>query len=129
MHRTLSHKGGWYDIWSGDVSDAKGFRFISTGDLNLGENVVINHVLTYGNVKDHGDWLDKEELFSFVARPTYNWSPYNKTMLEVGYFDQEKLGIQAPKTSLVAQNSLSHTPSQRESLSSLVQKSDSLRLI
>ncbi|AYO17513.1 maltoporin [Vibrio owensii] len=86
----ISQGGGWYDIWSGDVSDAKGFRFISTGDLNLGENVVINHVLTYGNVKDHGDWLDKEELFSFVARPTYNWSPYNKTMLEVGYFDQEK---------------------------------------
>ncbi|MDW2239681.1 carbohydrate porin, partial [Vibrio sp. 1565-1] len=60
----ISQGGGWYDIWSGDVSDAKGFRFISTGDLNLGENVVINHVLTYGNVKDHGDWLDKEELFS-----------------------------------------------------------------
>lgn len=86
----ISQGGGWYDIWSGDVSDAKGFRFISTGDLNLGESIVINHVLTYGNVKDHGDWLDKEELFSFVARPTYNWSPYNKTMLEVGYFDQEK---------------------------------------
>ncbi|MCV6021870.1 carbohydrate porin, partial [Escherichia coli] len=48
----ISQGGGWYDIWSGDVSDAKGFRFISTGDLNLGENVVINHVLTYGNVKD-----------------------------------------------------------------------------
>ncbi len=76
---------------------------------------MINHVLTYGNVKDHGDWLDKEELFSFVARPTYNWSPYNKTMLEVGYFDQEKLGIQAPKTSLVAQNSLSHAISTGES--------------
>ncbi|MEQ6343625.1 MULTISPECIES: maltoporin [Vibrio] len=86
----ISQGGGWYDIWNGDVSDAKGFRFISTGDLNLGKNVVLNHVLTYGNAKDHGDWLDKEELFSFVARPTYNWSPYNKTMLEVGYFDQEK---------------------------------------
>lgn len=86
----ISQGGGWYDIWSGDVSQAKGFRLISTGDLNLSENVVINHVLTYGNVKDHGDGLDKETMVSFVARPTYIWSPYNKTMLEVGYFDQDK---------------------------------------
>ncbi|MCA0934180.1 maltoporin [Vibrio alginolyticus] len=86
----ISQGGGWYDIWSGDVSDAKGFRFISTGDLNLGENIVVNHVLTYGSAQDHEDWLDKEELFSFVARPTYNWSPYNKTMLEVGYFNKER---------------------------------------
>jgi len=86
----ISQGGGWYDIWSGDVSEAKGYRFISTGDLNVTDNFKINHVLTYGQAQDHGDWLDKEELFSFVARPTYNWSPYNKTMLEVGYFDQEK---------------------------------------
>ncbi|KUI98055.1 maltoporin [Vibrio sp. MEBiC08052] len=86
----ISQGGGWYDIWSGDVSDAKGFRLISTGDLNLSDNVVINHVFTYGNAKDHGDGLDKETMVSFVARPTYIWSPYNKTMLEVGYFDQDK---------------------------------------
>ncbi|SJN58246.1 Maltoporin precursor [Vibrio ruber DSM 16370] len=86
----ISQGGGWYDIWSGDVSQAKGFRLISTGDLNLSENVVINHVFTYGNAKDHGDGLDKETMISFVARPTYIWSPYNKTMLEVGYFDQDK---------------------------------------
>ncbi|EGQ8121617.1 maltoporin [Vibrio cholerae] len=86
----ISQGGGWYDIWSGDVSEAKGYRFISTGDLNVTDNFKINHVLTYGQAQDHGKGLDKEELFSFVARPTYNWSPYNKTMLEVGYFDQEK---------------------------------------
>ncbi|QXO18838.1 MULTISPECIES: maltoporin LamB [Gammaproteobacteria] len=86
----ISQGGGWYDYWSGDVSDAKAFRFISTGDLKLSDSIVINHVLTYGKAQDHGDWLDKEEMFSFVARPTYSWSSYNKTMLEVGYFDQEK---------------------------------------
>ena len=86
----ISQGGGWYDIWSGDVSEAKAYRFISTGDLNIGENVIFHHVLTYGSAKDHGDWLDSEELFSFVARPTYNWSPYNKTMIEVGYMNQEK---------------------------------------
>ncbi|PNH77775.1 maltoporin [Vibrio diazotrophicus] len=86
----ISQGGGWYDIWSGDVSEAKGYRFISTGDLNITDNFIINHVLTYGQAQDHGDWLDKEDLFSFVARPTYNWSAYNKTIFEVGYFDQEK---------------------------------------
>lgn len=85
-----SQGGGWYDIWSGDVSEAKGYRFISTGDLNVTDSILINHVLTYGKSQDHGDYLDSEELLSFVARPTYTWSPYNKTMLEVGYFDQEK---------------------------------------
>ncbi|MCG6216392.1 maltoporin [Vibrio furnissii] len=86
----ISQGGGWYDIWSGDVSDAKGFRFINTGEVKITDNFMINHVLTYGHAQDHGDWLDKEDLFSFVARPTYNWSPYNKTMVEVGYFDQKK---------------------------------------
>ncbi len=86
----ISQGGGWYDFWHGDTSQAKGFRFISTGDVNLSKNVVIDHVLTYGHVKDHDDGLGKETLFSFVARPTYIWSPYNKTMLEVGYFDQDK---------------------------------------
>lgn len=86
----ISQGGGWYDIWSGDVSDATGARFISTGEVKLTDSFMINHVLTYGQAMDHGDWLDKEEMFSFVARPTYNWSPYNKSMLEIGYFDQEK---------------------------------------
>ncbi|CCO46096.1 Maltoporin 1 [Vibrio nigripulchritudo SOn1] len=86
----ISQGGGWYDIWSGDIGEAKGFRFISTGDLKAGDNLLINHVITYGSAQNHGDSVDKEELFSFVARPTYNWSPYNKTILEVGYFDKEK---------------------------------------
>lgn len=93
-----SQGGGWYDIWSDDVSEAKGYRFISTGDIYLGDNVVVNHVLTYGQTKDYGKkeswggWTDDVTLFSFVARPTYNWSPYNKTMLELGYFDKEIKG-------------------------------------
>ncbi len=86
----ISQGGGWYDIWSGDVSDAKGYRFISTGDINVNENFLINHVLTYGKAENHSDSLDEEKLFSVVARPTYVWSPYNKTMFEVGYFSQEK---------------------------------------
>jgi len=86
----ISQGGGWYDIWSGDVSDAKGFRLINTGEVKGGDHFVFHHVLTYGRAEDHGDWLDSEEMFSFVARPTYIWSEFNKTMLELGYFNQEK---------------------------------------
>ncbi len=86
----ISQGGGWYDIWSGDVSDAKGYRLINTGEMKFGDNFVFHHVLTYGRAEDHGDWLDSEEMFSFVARPTYIWSDFNKTMLELGYFNQEK---------------------------------------
>lgn len=86
----ISQGGGWYDIWSGDISSAKGYRFISTGDINISDNLMINHVFTYGQAKDHGDWLDKEDLLSFVARPVYSWSQYNKTLFELGYFKQEK---------------------------------------
>ena len=86
----ISQGGGWYDIWSGDVNDAKGYRIINTGDVNLSDSFMINHVLTYGYAEEHGDWVDDEDMLSFVMRPTYKWSSYNKTMLEVGYFKSTK---------------------------------------
>ncbi|CAM3778507.1 Maltoporin precursor [Vibrio aerogenes CECT 7868] len=86
----ISQGGGWYDIWSGDVNHAKGYRLINTGDINLSDNFMIDHVLTYGYAKDHGDWVDDENLLSFVLRPAYTWSQYSKTMLELGYFKSKK---------------------------------------
>ncbi len=90
----VSQGGGWYDVWSGDVNSAKGYRLINTGDINIGDNIIIDHVFTYGYAQDHGVVngvkVDDETLLSLVARPTYNWSKYNKTVLELGYFTQTK---------------------------------------
>lgn len=86
----ISQGGGWYDIWSGDVNNAKGYRLINTGDIHFTENFMIDHVMTYGYAEDHGDWVDDEKLFSVVMRPTYCWSDYNKSMIELGYFKDKK---------------------------------------
>jgi len=86
----ISQGGGWYDIWSGDVNNAKGYRLINTGDIKFTDNFMIDHVLTYGYAENHGDNVDDENLLSVVMRPTYSWSDYNKTILELGYFKDNK---------------------------------------
>lgn len=86
----ISQGGGWFDLWSGDVNSAKGYRIINTGDFTLSEKISFNHVLTYGYAEKHGDWLKDEELFSAVIRPQYAWSKHNKTVLELGYYTQTK---------------------------------------
>lgn len=86
----ISQGGGWYDVWSGDVNSAKGYRFINTGELKFSDKLVVNHVFTYGYAQDNEDLLDDETLLSFVVRPSYSWSKFNKTVLELGYFTQSK---------------------------------------
>ncbi|WP_342608634.1 maltoporin LamB [Vibrio tritonius] len=86
----ISQGGGWYDVWSGDVNSAKGYRLINTGDFKVTDNLLIDHVITYGYAQDHGDYVDDENLLSIVMRPTYSWSNYNKTILELGYFKDKK---------------------------------------
>jgi maltoporin len=89
----VSQGGGWYDIWQSDyekASQATGYRIIATGDINVTDHFLIDHVITYGYAQDHKDWVDDEQMFSVVARPTYAWSDYNKTSLELGYFTDTK---------------------------------------
>ncbi|SDG85056.1 maltoporin [Vibrio xiamenensis] len=86
----ISQNGGWYDTWSGDISDAQGFRVINTGDFNVSDNIMFNHVITYGYAQDHGDWVDDQTLLSVVVRPQYTWSEHNKTVFELGYFSNTK---------------------------------------
>lgn len=84
----VSQGGGWYDVWN-DASDATGFRIINTGEMNFGDNFVFNHVITYGQVDKIDPWND-QTMLSIVARPTYSWDKNNKTILELGYFQEEK---------------------------------------
>ncbi len=89
----ISQGGGWYDIWQSDydkASKAKGYRMIASGDINVSDNFMIDHVITYGYAQDHADWLDDQTLMSIVARPSYIWSDFSKTALEVGYFKDTK---------------------------------------
>lgn len=83
---TVSMGGGWYDVWN-DTSDAKGFRIINTGEITLGK-VIISHVFTYGNA-DSVTATNDVDMFSLVARPEYQWNENNKTMVELGYYQQK----------------------------------------
>lgn len=65
----IDQGGGWYDVWSGDNSDAKGYRFINNGDMPLGDKFYVNYVFTYGKAEKHADWTDNTELFSGRSRP------------------------------------------------------------
>lgn len=83
--------GGWYDVWSGDNSDAKGYRFINTADLPFGDRVMLNYVLTYGRADDYApnSDIDNTKLFSAVARGHYAWTDYTKTIVEAGAFKEK----------------------------------------
>jgi Maltoporin (phage lambda and maltose receptor) len=91
----VTQGGGWYDAWR-DNQDAKGFRVINTAEAPITDNLQLAYVLTYGQVKNTAlDWAtwqgnswDKGDtnMFSAVLRPIYQWDDYNKTMLELGYF-------------------------------------------
>ncbi|WP_105901732.1 maltoporin [Vibrio gangliei] len=85
----ISQGGGWFDAWSGtSVNDATGFRIINTGDTQITENFMIDHVFTYGYAEDIDEFTDKTDMLSIVLRPTYSWSKHNKTVFELGYFER-----------------------------------------
>ncbi|GAA4502295.1 maltoporin [Pseudaeromonas paramecii] len=87
-HNMIDQGGGWYDVWNGDNSDAKGWRFINNGDLPY-KDFVFNYVLTYGQAKDYADWTDKTELFSLVGRAQYQWTDIMKSIFEAGTFSKK----------------------------------------
>lgn len=106
-HNMVDQGGGWYDVWSKDNSDAKGYRFINVGDLPYGDKFIFNYVLTYGKASDIGEkwvdltngattagnWIggsrDDVSLFSLVGRAQYQWTDIMKTIVEAGTFQQK----------------------------------------
>ncbi|GAB3240126.1 maltoporin [Pseudaeromonas pectinilytica] len=88
-HNMIDQGGGWYDVWSGDNSDAKGYRFINNGDMPLGDKFYVNYVFTYGKAEKHADWTDNTELISLVGRAHYQWTEIMKTVVEAGTFTKE----------------------------------------
>ncbi|MFC3911943.1 maltoporin [Pseudaeromonas sharmana] len=88
-HNVIDQGGGWYDVWNGDNSDAKGWRFINVGDLPYGDKFIFNYVLTYGQANDYADWTDNTKLFSLVGRAQYQWTDIMKTIVEAGTFDKK----------------------------------------
>ncbi len=86
----ISQGGGWYDDWSDDVNSANGYRLINTGEIKLGDKVILSHVLTYGYAQDTEANVDDNTLLSFVVRPEYVWNDSWKTALELGYFQQKE---------------------------------------
>lgn len=88
-HNMIDQGGGWYDVWSGDNSDAKGYRFINNGDMPLGDKFYVNYVFTYGKSEKHADFTDNTELLSLVGRAHYQWTEIMKTVVEAGTFSKE----------------------------------------
>jgi len=88
-HNMIDQGGGWYDVWSGDNSEAKGYRFINNGDMPLGENFYVNYVFTYGKSEKHAAFTDNTELLSLVGRAHYQWTEIMKTVVEAGTFSKE----------------------------------------
>lgn len=86
-HNVIDQGGGWYDIWSGDNSDAKGYRFINTADIPMG-NFAFNYVLTLGKASDYADWVDNTKLVSLVGRLQYQWTDITRTEFEAGTFNK-----------------------------------------
>lgn len=87
-HNAIDQGGGWYDVWSGDNSDATGYRFINNGELPYGK-FVLNYVLTYGRADKYADWTDNTKLLSLVGRAQYQWTDITKSILEAGTFDKK----------------------------------------
>lgn len=88
-HNMIDQGGGWYDVWSGDNSDAKGYRFINNGDMPLGDKFYVNYVFTYGKSEKHAAFTDNTELLSLVGRAHYQWTEIMKTVVEAGTFSKE----------------------------------------
>lgn len=87
-HNMVDQGGGWYDVWSGDNTDAKGWRFINNGELPF-DKFVLNYVLTYGSADDYADGVDNTQLFSLVGRAQYQWTDITKSIFEAGTFTKD----------------------------------------
>jgi len=76
--------GAYYDR-SGDHNDAKGYRVLNWGVINLGESWEMGHQLAYLAGNDIGTSKVDIHQYSVVARPMYKWNDTMRTVFEAGY--------------------------------------------
>lgn len=76
--------GSWYA--SNDSGyDGTAFRFIDWGVIPAGEKVDIGYSFNYATY-DRDDFANAHDYMNVVVRPSYKWSDYTKTILELGYY-------------------------------------------
>jgi maltoporin len=79
--------GNWYGSEnSGD--DGTAFRIIDWGVVPAGDKVDIGYSVNYASY-DRDSFDTAHEYMNIVVRPTYKWSDYTKTILEVGYYNAD----------------------------------------
>lgn len=73
--------------WEGENDNA--YRVINYGDVRLSDKVNLDYSLLYAKAETlaaAGDVSENEPYrFSFILKPSYAWSDYSKTTLELGY--------------------------------------------
>ncbi|MDA0150192.1 carbohydrate porin [Vibrio sp. LaRot3] len=81
--------GSYFDR-SGDNNDANGFRIFNWGVAGLTDNIEIGHNVLFAKSYDVGSAKVEHDLMSVVVRPMYKWNENMRSVLEVGYFTEEK---------------------------------------
>ncbi|WP_019615835.1 carbohydrate porin [Psychromonas ossibalaenae] len=71
-------------------SDSSAYRIMNFGLVNISEQFKVAHSVYYTSSINEitAGQHDDKTTFSIVARPQFNWDTQNKTMVELGYFDQ-----------------------------------------
>lgn len=77
--------GTYYNRGNTDQNDAKGYRLLNWGVVNLGESWEMGHQLAYLAGNDIGTAKADIKQFSVVARPMYKWDDTMRTIFEAGY--------------------------------------------
>ncbi|WP_238132076.1 maltoporin LamB [Vibrio cincinnatiensis] len=77
--------GTYYGRGGSDNNDAKGFRILNWGVMNLGESWEVGHQLAYLSGYDIGTSKVDIDQYSVVVRPMYKWNDTMRTVFEAGY--------------------------------------------
>ncbi len=82
--------GGWATGGDASNNDAKGFRLINWGVVGLGDNIELGHQVVLASGSDIGASKVDHDFMNVVVRPMYKWNDNMRTILEAGYFTEEK---------------------------------------
>ncbi len=80
--------GGWYGYGSDANDDATGFRIINWGVTGFGDAWELGHTVMFASASDTD--TDDITAMNLVVRPVYKWDENMKTILEAGYYTEEK---------------------------------------
>ncbi|MCP8688706.1 carbohydrate porin [Marinobacterium sedimentorum] len=76
-----------------DYSNAKGFRFINSGEFYPTDHTIVAHALTYAEANnlssDASTRAESEKLFSVAVRPGYLWDEHNRSTFEIAWFNRQ----------------------------------------